>query len=93
MLCFVLIQTDEQRQKLKNKYSKEKLYIVVSYYVANERLCQLSQNINDLVAVVKPYDPSSQKHIWLVDNGGNLNIFNTIIVIIRKDELKMNILK
>lgn len=38
-------------------------------YIANEKLCQLKSNINDLVAMLKPYDPAQQTHIWFVDTG------------------------
>ena len=62
-------QTEEQRKKLLKKYAVDKLYVVTQKYVANEKLCQLNQNINDLIGLKIPYDPANQKHIWFVDNG------------------------
>ena len=29
----------------------------------------MALNVNDIVGLIKPYDPANQKHIWLVDNG------------------------
>ena len=51
------------------KYTKEKLYIVAQRYLANEKLCQLNQGINDLVGLVKSYDFNNQTHMWFMDNG------------------------
>ena len=62
-------QTEEQRAKLLSKYTQDKLYVVTQKYVANAKLCQLNQNINDLVGLKIPYDPANQRHIWFVDNG------------------------
>ena len=54
------IQTEEQRNKLFSKYSPEKLYIVTQKYIANPKLLQLNQNINDIVALIKDRDPANQ---------------------------------
>lgn len=43
--------------------------MVTQKYIANEKLCQLKTNINDVVALLKPYDPAQQTHIWFVDTG------------------------
>ena len=62
-------QTAEQRNKLLQTYSADKLFVVCQHYIAFEKLCQLDQNVGDLIGVIKPFDPSNQKHIWFVDNG------------------------
>ena len=62
-------QKDEHRQKILKKYSKDKIYVVTQIYVANEKFLQLSQAVNDLVGLVKPFDPNNQPHMWFVDNG------------------------
>lgn len=62
-------QSQEERTQLLNKYPVDKLYVVTQNYVANEKLCQLSQTIEDVVGVLKEYDPARQTHIWFVDNG------------------------
>jgi hypothetical protein len=54
------IQTEEQRNKLFSKYNPDKLYIVTQKYIANPKLCQLNQNINDFVGVIKDRDPANQ---------------------------------
>lgn len=45
------------------------MYVVTQKYIANEKLCRLKTNINDLLGLIKPYDPAQQTHIWFVDNG------------------------
>ena len=60
------IQTEDQRNRLLKKYSPDKLYIVTQKYIANPKLCQLNQNINDLVGLKIDRDPANQKHIWYV---------------------------
>ena len=62
-------KSEEQRKKLIKKYPIEKLFVVKQNYVANEKLCQLQQSINDLVALKIAHDPSNQRNIWFVDNG------------------------
>ncbi len=62
-------QSEAQRQTLLKKYTKEKLFIVSEKFVANEKLCQLSLQINDLVGLIKPYDLNNQTHRWYVDDG------------------------
>jgi hypothetical protein len=62
-------QSNSDRQRLSSKYSPDMLYKVSQSYVANLNLCQLKQNIDDLVGVIKKYDPGKQSHIWFVDNG------------------------
>ena len=66
----ISFKTEESRQKLKRKYKSHELFMVCKNYIANERLCQISLQINDIVGLIKDYDPSNQKHIWLVDDGG-----------------------
>ncbi len=43
--------------------------MVTQIYVANEKFCQLAQGVNDIVGLIKPYDPCQQPHMWFVDNG------------------------
>jgi hypothetical protein len=62
---FYPVQTEDERKKLLSKYSSDKLYIVTQKYIANPKLCQLNQNINDLVGLKIDHDPANQKHIWL----------------------------
>ena len=61
---FYPVQTEDERKKLLSKYSSDKLYIVTQKYIANPKLCQLNQNINDLVGLKIDHDPANQKHIW-----------------------------
>ena len=63
------LQTETQRKILLRKYKPDNLYVVTKKYIANKKLCQINQNINDLVGLIKPYDPANQHHIWFVDNG------------------------
>ena len=42
--------------KCLNKYN-----LVFKEYNPDEKLRQLTQNLNDIVGLVKPYDPSGQK--------------------------------
>ena len=69
MLRTFTSQTEEQKKRLKDFYSPDKLFVVEHFYEADEKLAQLSQKVGDLVGVIRHYDPSNQKHIWFVDNG------------------------
>lgn len=62
-------QTEEQRNNVLNLYPKDKIYIIKQRYVANLNLCQLTQNINDIVGLVKPYNPAKDPNTWFVYNG------------------------
>lgn len=62
-------QTEEQRNNVMNLYPKDKIYIVKQRYVANMNLCQLAQNIDDIVGLVKPYNPAKDSSTWFVYNG------------------------
>ena len=62
-------------KKLINKYAQDKLFVVSQNYVANEKLCQLQQSINDLIGLKIANDPSNQKHVWFVDNGDKEGFF------------------
>ncbi len=54
--------------------------MVAREYVPNEKLCQLSQNLNDMVGVIKKYDPSNQTHIWLVHNGDSQGFMPSVVL-------------
>ena len=62
-------QSEESIWQLKTKFPPDNLYRVFKDYQPDEKLCQLSQQKNDIVGLIKPYDPAGQRHIWLVDNG------------------------
>jgi hypothetical protein len=57
-------------QYLKKNYEKKKLFEVKQKYDGNEKNCHLSVIEGDLVAVVKHFDLSENRNIWLVDDGG-----------------------
>lgn len=63
------LQTELHRTILKQNFKPDQIYKVTKEYSANIKLCQLSLNLNDIVGLIKPYDPSNQKHIWMVHNG------------------------
>ena len=58
-----------QKQFLKNKYPPEELYTVTENYEGDESECQLSVTANDVLVLLKPYDPIGRDHIWFVFNG------------------------
>jgi len=64
------LKSEEQREKVLRTFPVDKIYVVTQKYIPNERLCQLGQNIYDLVGVRRTCDPSQNTDIWFVDNGG-----------------------
>ncbi|CAF0932116.1 unnamed protein product [Brachionus calyciflorus] len=75
-----LSQSEQERQNVLEKYPIDKIYIVTQKYVANLALCQLNQNINDLVGLKKPYNPNGDSNIWFVYNGKTEGFVPSIVL-------------
>lgn len=61
-------QSDRQRTTLKNKYSNEKLYVVLENIASTSSL-DMGAARGTIVAVIKKQDPMGDATRWFVDNG------------------------
>ena len=69
-----VIQTEQHRIQLKRKFGIDNLYVLTRDFKGSEKLRQLTQNEEDIVGVLKYFDPTGQETIWLVDNGSKNQI-------------------
>ncbi len=72
-LFYLFLKTEAQREKVLRTFPVDKIYVVTQLYIPNERLCQLGQNTYDIVGVIRTCDPSKNKEIWFVNNGGKMH--------------------
>ncbi|GAB1611131.1 dynamin-binding protein-like isoform X2 [Argonauta hians] len=61
-------QEKSHRKELIQKYSKQKVFKVISPYSGSDSV-DISVNMNDIVGVIKEQDPMGNKNKWYVDNG------------------------
>lgn len=85
-------QTEAHRQNLRQTFEPSKLYLVNKEYVPNEKLCQLSMQVNDLVGMLKPYDPSGSKQIWMVYNGESKGFMPCNVLVPYEDNMPKNLI-
>lgn len=67
--CVLQTQTQEEKNRVLNNFPTDKIYIVTKRYVANLNLYHLSNNINDIVGLRKPYNQLNDPNFWFVYNG------------------------
>jgi hypothetical protein len=67
----VLIQTDEIRRLLRNRYVEKDLYTVIRNYTngTNDRTTEITVRSGDLVAVINQTNIDPNRANWFVDNG------------------------
>ncbi|RNA21157.1 dynamin-binding -like, partial [Brachionus plicatilis] len=83
-------QTEEERNKVLRTFAIDNIYMVTQRYIANVNLCQLSQNVNDIVGLKKPKSPSGDSNTWFVYNGKNEGFIPAVVLEPYKKYYKQN---